>query len=107
MEIEDFSHGVTASRLIWAGVLLVWVLTEYAVMHLQVKRQLHQLSSIAFYYRPLMITLPLAIGFITWRRLEKGINLSSSGNREQLSRGMGSVTLISYVTLLAALLDLS
>ena len=105
--MEGSGRVLKSSRIVWAGVLVVWILTEYAVMHFQIERHLHRVSSIAFYYRPLMVTLPLAIGFSTCRRLEKVMNLSGSDNREHLSQGMGTVTLISYLTLLAALLDLS
>src|ERR1035437_663984 len=107
MKMEGSGRVLKSSRILWSAVLVVWILTEYAVMHFQFEKHLHQVSSIGFYYRPRMVTLPLAIGLSTCQRLMKVMNLSGSDHREVLSRGIGSVMLISYVTLLAALLDLS
>lgn len=107
MRTEAVGHPLKTSGVVWAGALLLWILTEYVVVHFQIARHLHSVSSMSFYYRPLMVTLPLAIGYTSCRRLEKVLNLDGLENREHVSRGMGSITLISYLTLVAALIDLS
>jgi hypothetical protein len=107
MKLKEPVRTFKASQIVWGIVVLSWILTEYVVMHFQIAKHLHRMGTIAFYYRPLMMTLPLSVGFSTYRRLQEVMSLSGSESKEHLSRGMSSITLISYLTVLAALLDLS
>jgi hypothetical protein len=100
------NSGFQLSSAIWLGALFVWILSEYLVMRLQIDRRLFGVGSIEFYYRPLMLALPLAMGFGTFRRLGKIIRLKGEDELERLSRGFGNVMLVSYLTFLATFLRL-
>jgi hypothetical protein len=106
MQIKDSKRTFCISRFIWIGTLLAWILTEYIVMYIEIAVHLYRICSIEFYYRPLMVTLPLAVGFNAFRWLEKALVLKEWDDREHLSRGLSTVTLVSYFALMAALLEL-
>jgi hypothetical protein len=105
MHNEKSNHFLRVSRIVWAGTLLIWVLSEYAVMCFQIDRHLYRVGSMQFYYRPLTMTLPLMVGFGTLRRLEKALVLRGLDDEEQLSRGFGFVTLIFYLGITATVIE--
>jgi hypothetical protein len=94
-----------ANRVVWAGSLLIWAISEYLVVYFQIIDHLYNASTVQFYYRPIAMTLPLVVGFGIFRRLEKSFAFPDSVNVEQLSWGFGFVTLIFYLCLAATIME--
>jgi ABC-type amino acid transport system permease subunit len=95
------------SRILWAANLLIWLVAEIAVIHIEIERHLYRIGAINFYYRPLMVTLPLAVSFNVLRKLENVANLQEPNAREQLSRGIASIALVFYLVLISTLIELT
>jgi hypothetical protein len=102
---EVSNHKLQISQIIWTGALLIWILSEFVAIYFQIDRHLYRVGSMQFYYRPLMLTLPLMVGFGTFRRLEKVLVLQDLDGAEQLSRGFGFVTLIFYLEITATIME--
>jgi hypothetical protein len=106
MRNDEFNCSLRVSRIIWVGAVLIWLLSEYVIMYSQIDRHLYRVSSMQFFYRPLMMSLPLAVGLGTFRRLEKVLALRGLDDAEHLSRGFGFVTFIFYLGLTATVIEL-
>lgn len=83
-----------ANRVVWVGSLLIWALSEYLVSYFQIVDHLYNASTVQFYYRPIAMTLPLAVGLDTFRRLEKSFAFLDSVNVEQLSWGFRNADIL-------------
>lgn len=105
MPNESTERLFRLSRVTWTASLLIWLISELLVMHVQLHRQMYSVFRLQFYYRPLMMILPLACAFGTFRRLENILGLRGIGDIEQLSRGFGFVTLIFYLGIVAAMME--
>jgi hypothetical protein len=95
------------SKIIWVSALLVLLLSECITMYFLAESVMYHVNSIQFYYRPLMIAMPFAVGFSTWRRMEQTIALRNLSDNERMARGVGSVVLVFYLVLATTMLQLS